>query len=121
MYMYIVLVCIYLFIYLYNKYLIVIPFSLSLFLFGLPLLFFSRPFFEGSNDFIQCLDESFPDLKMSQNHELTQAQWRLVRRMVGKPRRCSSTFFAEERHLLAERRKQVRELQKKIHKGTVSD
>ena len=82
---------------------------------------FLRPFFEGSNDFIQCLDESFPDLKMSQNHELTQAQWRLVRRMVGKPRRCSSTFFAEERHLLAERRKQVRELQKKIHKGTVCD
>ncbi|XP_019857547.1 PREDICTED: protein lin-9 homolog [Amphimedon queenslandica] len=77
-----------------------------------------KPFFEGSNDFIQCLDESFPDLKVSQNHELTQAQWRLVRRMIGKPRRCSSTFFAEERHLLEERRKQVRELQKKIHKGT---
>lgn len=77
----------------------------------------SRPFFGGENDFCQCLDEMFPNLKTRQ---LTPAQWRILRRMIGKPRRCSATFFAEERMILSERRKKVRELQHKVHQGMVS-
>ncbi|CAB4059725.1 LIN9 [Lepeophtheirus salmonis] len=45
-----------------------------------------------------CLRESFPRLK---TRRLTRVEWCKIRRMMGKPRRCSSAFFCEERAELA--------------------
>lgn len=45
-----------------------------------------RCLFSGENDFSICLKESFPELK---TRELTRVQWTKIRRMMGKPRRCS--------------------------------
>lgn len=44
----------------------------------------------------------------------------MVKRMIGKPRRCSPAFFAEERAQLATKRSLVRQLQQQIQQGTVS-
>ncbi len=38
---------------------------------------------------------------------------------MGKPRRCSSVFFAEERALLEFKRKKIRQLQQQVHQGMV--
>ena len=40
--------------------------------------------FEGENDFMVCLKESFPQLK---TRRLTRMEWCKVRRLMGKPRR----------------------------------
>lgn len=42
--------------------------------------------FLGDNEFSQCLRESFPNLKC---RNLSRAEWRTIRRLIGKPRRCS--------------------------------
>ena len=90
----------------------------SFFLLSIPLFSSSiRPFLGGENDFCHCLNEMFPRLK---TRNLSIMQWRIIRRMIGKPRRCSSTFFAEERTVLTEKRRRLRELQRKVHQGTVS-
>ncbi|KAF9407508.1 hypothetical protein HW555_012498 [Spodoptera exigua] len=52
--------------------------------------------FDGENDFMICLRESFPQLT---NRKLTQVQWSKIRRMMGKPRRCSQAFFDEEKRI----------------------
>ncbi|XP_065185417.1 protein lin-9 homolog [Sycon ciliatum] len=41
---------------------------------------------------------------------LTKAQWGHVRRLMGKPRRCSAAFLAQERRSLEEKRKLIRTL-----------
>ncbi|ENN79342.1 hypothetical protein HUJ04_009496 [Dendroctonus ponderosae] len=66
--------------------------------------------FSGENDFQICLRESFPELK---TRELTRAEWRKIRRMMGKPRRCSQAFFNEERLELEKKRKKIRALQQR--------
>lgn len=66
-----------------------------------------KPLFN-DNDFITCLKESFPQLK---KYNFSRAEWSMVRRMVGKPRRCSSSFFTEERINLERRRNVIRYLQ----------
>ncbi|XP_020914931.1 protein lin-9 homolog [Exaiptasia diaphana] len=66
--------------------------------------------FEGDNDFCICLKESFPNLKVK---KMRRVEWREVRRLMGKPRRCSSAFFHEERESLNEKRKKIRLLQQK--------
>ncbi|XP_065896663.1 protein lin-9 homolog isoform X2 [Dysidea avara] len=68
-----------------------------------------KPLFEGDNDFRRCLKELFPALKTTQ---LTRVQWRYIRRLLGKPRRCSASFFAQERAELEAKRKKIREIQK---------
>lgn len=68
--------------------------------------------FEGENDFMVCLKESFPQLK---TRRLTRVEWCKVRRLMGKPRRCSSAFFAEERAELARKRHKIRMLQQRKH------
>lgn len=69
-----------------------------------------RPLFLENNDFIICLKESFPQLK---TYNLTRAEWCMVRRMMGKPRRCSQNFFAEEIRELERRRSKIRLLQQR--------
>ncbi|XP_065212568.1 protein lin-9 homolog [Planococcus citri] len=69
-----------------------------------------RPLFLENNDFNICLKESFPQLK---TYNLTRAEWCMVRRMMGKPRRCSQNFFAEEMRELERRRSKIRLLQQR--------
>ncbi|XP_077866369.1 protein lin-9 homolog [Saccoglossus kowalevskii] len=69
-----------------------------------------RPLFEGENDFCVCLRENFPQLK---TRKLSRTQWAMIRRLMGKPRRCSPAFFAEERSALAAKRQKVRLLQQR--------
>ncbi|XP_012224422.1 protein lin-9 homolog isoform X1 [Linepithema humile] len=66
--------------------------------------------FEGDNDFMICLKESFPQLK---TRKLTRVEWCKIRRMMGKPRRCSQSFFEEERRELERKRHKIRLLQQR--------
>ncbi|XP_044748726.1 protein lin-9 homolog [Coccinella septempunctata] len=66
--------------------------------------------FSGENDFSICLKESFPEL---QTRFLTRVEWTKIRRMMGKPRRCSQAFFNEERLELEKKRKKIRALQQR--------
>ena len=59
----------------------------------------------GENDFERCLKQLFKRLK---TRTLTKVQWSMIRRLIGKPRRCSSAFFNEERRNLEKRRKKIR-------------
>ncbi|KAK6191490.1 hypothetical protein SNE40_003165 [Patella caerulea] len=68
------------------------------------------PLFLGENDFCICLRESFPELKTK---KLNRIQWNKIRRLMGKPRRCSPAFFLEERSVLDERRDKMRLLQQR--------
>lgn len=65
-------------------------------------------FLVGENEFQACLRESFPQLKTTM---LTRAEWSKIRRLMGKPRRCSQSFFDEERRELERRRQKIRLLQ----------
>ena len=70
----------------------------------------TRVLFCGENDFLGCLKESFPQLK---TRKLSRVEWCKVRRLMGKPRRCSEAFFTEERAELARKRKKMRFLQQR--------
>ncbi|KAF8567324.1 hypothetical protein P879_05632 [Paragonimus westermani] len=67
-----------------------------------------RPLLLGENDFRICLRENFPNVK---TRRLSRAHWSLLRRLMGKPRRCSIAFFDEERRSLNEKREKIRTLQ----------
>ena len=69
-----------------------------------------QPLFLGRNDFEQVLSENFPQIKTK---KVTRRQWSLVRRIMGKPRRCSQAFFNEEISSLSKRRKMLRLLQQR--------
>ncbi|XP_043915573.1 protein lin-9 homolog [Protopterus annectens] len=69
-----------------------------------------KPLFEGDNDFCVCLKESFPNLK---TRKLTRVEWGKIRRLMGKPRRCSLAFFEEERAALQQKRQRIRLLQQR--------
>lgn len=64
--------------------------------------------FLDENEFSYCLRESFPQLK---TRHLTRVQWAQIRRLMGKPRRCSAAFFEEERATLNAKRNKIRYLQ----------
>lgn len=64
--------------------------------------------FLGENDFQAYLKDSFPQLK---TRLLRKVEWSKIRRLMGKPRRCSSAFFLEERQALNNRRNKIRYLQ----------
>merc|ERR1719394_808137 len=66
--------------------------------------------FQGENDFSICLKESLPNLS---TRRLSRVEWAKVRRLMGKPRRCSEAFFSEERAELARKRKKIRMLQQR--------
>ncbi|EGT56791.1 CBN-LIN-9 protein [Caenorhabditis brenneri] len=61
--------------------------------------------FKEENEFATILKESFPNLK---NWQLTRVEWRTIRKLLGKPRRCSKVFFEEERMYLEEKRTKIR-------------
>lgn len=69
-----------------------------------------QPLFCGENDFCACLKESFPELSTKM---LTRAHWSKIRRLMGKPRRCSEAFFREERAALDSKRSRLRLLQQR--------
>ncbi|XP_047491886.1 protein lin-9 homolog isoform X1 [Penaeus chinensis] len=69
-----------------------------------------KPLFGGENDFQIVLKEAFPQL---QTRKLTRRQWGMIRRMMGKPRRCSQAFFQEERQSLDKKRHVLRLLQQR--------
>ncbi|XP_064601675.1 protein lin-9 homolog isoform X2 [Liolophura sinensis] len=68
------------------------------------------PLFKGENDFNICLQETFPQLKCK---KMRRVEWCKARRLMGKPRRCSAAFFAEERASLEQRRNKIRLLQQR--------
>lgn len=76
-----------------------------------------KTLFAGENDFSICLRESFPELK---TRELTRIEWTKIRRMMGKPRRCSQAFFNEERLELEKKRNKIRALQQRKATDMVS-
>ena len=51
----------------------------------------SRLIFLGKNDFVTCVQTAYPDIEPGT--KLTRLQWSIVRRSLGKPRRCSPKFF----------------------------
>lgn len=57
--------------------------------------------FLAENEFSQLMKESFPNLKCT---KLRKQEWREVRRLIGKPRRCSQVFLNEERESLDAKR-----------------
>lgn len=73
--------------------------------------YIDKPLFDGDNDFQVCLKESFPQLITRQ---LTRVEWTKIRKLMGKPRRCSQAFFAEERAELERRRNKIRMLQSRM-------
>ncbi|XP_066970821.1 protein lin-9 homolog [Macrobrachium rosenbergii] len=69
-----------------------------------------KPLFGGENDFQIVLKEAFPQLK---TRKLSRRQWGMIRRMMGKPRRCSQAFFQEECLALDKKRQVLRLLQQR--------
>ncbi|CAH8474458.1 unnamed protein product [Schistosoma turkestanicum] len=60
------------------------------------------------NDFQLILREHFPTLK---SRKLTRAHWSTIRRIIGRPRRFSATFLAEERHSVQVKRRNIQYIQ----------
>lgn len=69
-----------------------------------------KSLFLSDNDFCVCLREHFPNLNTK---NLRRVEWRELRRLMGKPRRCSQSFFSEERSALEEKRQKIRLLQQR--------
>jgi protein lin-9 len=67
-----------------------------------------KSIFLGTNEFEMYLVEAYPRLK---TRMLTRIEWNKVRRSFGKPRRCSTKFFEEERLELERKRQKIRLLQ----------
>lgn len=73
---------------------------------------------DGENDFGAFLRVKFAELKTRRLH---RAQWCKLRRLMGKPRRCSSAFFAEERALLQKKREKVRLIQQQHKTAEIAE
>ncbi|XP_064481046.1 protein lin-9 homolog isoform X2 [Ornithodoros turicata] len=69
-----------------------------------------QPLFLGDNEFCAYLKQSFPLLK---TRKLSRVQWCKIRRIMGKPRRCSPAFFEEEVRALHDKRHNIRQLQQR--------
>jgi len=67
-----------------------------------PLFCYNKP-----NDFQLCLNDIFPQLK---TRNLRRTEWCQIRKLMGKPRRCSAAFLEEERETLKRRREKLREI-----------
>lgn len=62
------------------------------------------------SDFMMCVQDFFPSFKIK---TMTRREWCMLRRMMGKPRRCSQNFFDEEIRELDRRRRKIRLLQQR--------
>ncbi|XP_001949408.1 protein lin-9 homolog [Acyrthosiphon pisum] len=62
------------------------------------------------SDFMMCVQDFFPSFKIK---TMTRTEWCMLRRMMGKPRRCSQNFFDEEIRELDRRRRKIRLLQQR--------
>ncbi|XP_037931978.1 protein lin-9 homolog [Teleopsis dalmanni] len=70
--------------------------------------FLDKQLLLNENEFQVCLNEHFPGL---QTRNLNLIEWRKIRSMLGKPRRCSQAFLDEERRELERKRQKIRYLQ----------
>lgn len=70
------------------------------------------------SEFQLCLKELFPNL-MTKN--LRRSEWTFIKRLMGKPRRCSPSFFAEERQSLNTKRDKIRQIQHQQKLDTLSN
>lgn len=70
------------------------------------------------SEFQLCLKELFPNL-MTKN--LRRSEWTFIKRLMGKPRRCSPSFFAEERQSLNAKRDKIRQIQHQQKLDTLSN
>jgi len=70
------------------------------------------------SEFQLCLKELFPNLKTK---SLRRGEWCLIRKLMGKPRRCSPSFFAEERQSLNAKRDKIRQIQHQQKLDTLSN
>ena len=78
-----------------------------------PLFCCNRP-----NDFQLCLNDIFPQLKTRQ---LRRAEWCQIRKLLGKPRRCSAAFLEEERQTLRRKREKIREIHLNSNIDNIAD
>lgn len=70
------------------------------------------------SEFQLCLKELFPNLKCN---TLRRTEWCFIRKLMGKPRRCSPSFFAEERQSLNIKRDKIRQIQFQQKLDTLSN
>ncbi|KER30245.1 hypothetical protein T265_03300 [Opisthorchis viverrini] len=75
-----------------------------------------REIFLGPNDFQLILREHFPTLK---TRNLRRSHWGIIRRMIGRPRRFSATFLAEERQSVHGKRRNLQYLQQVASTGSL--
>ncbi|KAF6768336.1 hypothetical protein AHF37_03177 [Paragonimus kellicotti] len=75
-----------------------------------------REIFLGCNDFQIILREQFPTLK---TRNLLRGQWAIIRRIIGRPRRFSATFLAEERGSVHGKRRNLHYLQQVTLTGSL--
>ncbi|KAI6216131.1 Protein lin-9 [Aphelenchoides besseyi] len=66
-----------------------------------------RQLFLDENEFSQLISDSFPNLKTTR---MRLAEWREIRRLIGKPRRLSQAFLDEERRALESKRRKIRQI-----------
>lgn len=57
--------------------------------------------FCSENEFLSLVKENLPNLRTK---KLRKSEWRVIRRLIGKPRRLSVNFLKEERRTLEEKR-----------------
>uniref|UniRef100_A0A0K0EDB6 DIRP domain-containing protein n=1 Tax=Strongyloides stercoralis TaxID=6248 RepID=A0A0K0EDB6_STRER len=67
----------------------------------------------GDNDFNTCLKTDFPNLK---TRILTMPEWRIVKKLIGKPRRFSQSYLVEEMQAIEMKRNKLR----MIYNGNIS-
>uniref|UniRef100_A0A0N5BAN4 DIRP domain-containing protein n=1 Tax=Strongyloides papillosus TaxID=174720 RepID=A0A0N5BAN4_STREA len=67
----------------------------------------------GDNDFNTCLKTDFPNLK---TRVLTMPEWRIVKKLIGKPRRFSQNYLFEEMQAIEMKRNKLR----MIYNGNIS-
>jgi len=65
--------------------------------------------FESESEFKLCLKETFPQLH---GKRLRRVEWNMIRKLLGKPRRFSTSFLEEERDSLRAKRDKIRVLQR---------
>uniref|UniRef100_A0A914YKG1 DIRP domain-containing protein n=1 Tax=Panagrolaimus superbus TaxID=310955 RepID=A0A914YKG1_9BILA len=69
--------------------------------------------FCSENEFLSLVKENLPNLRTK---KLRKSEWRVIRRLIGKPRRLSVNFLKEERRTLEEKRAKIQN----VYRGEVT-